>query len=386
MNDKTSIKLGNPVVIAQSEPLPKDQDNWGPFQFPAIERMADGRLHAEYHIRKDSAKAYGMSKGHAVSADEGKTWSPIDENQTVGGILLKNGDRLRLKYLPAVDASNLILPEPEDIVPCYANTNRVYLADSFSVESNMWSMERLAVGTDEWKLELKEIAIPMATRYIGEGVLPSNMFWRLRIEPSGRVWAIAYPYRLTGKKPTRVHPLFCVSDDNGVTFKYLSEIPYMPIPEFDAMYDKRGGFSEPDVTFMPDGSVLCLLRITDGYGIGPSYICHSHDGGVSWTKPEIFDDKGVWPTLLTLKCGVTLAAYGRPGLHLRATRDKAGIVWEDRIDVVTPSDYQTDTCSYADLIALDDRTAYIIYSDFNYPNPDGVPVKSILGRKIEIVG
>jgi len=44
-----------------------------------------------------------------------------------------------------------------------------------------------------------------------------------------------------------------------------------------------------------------------------------------------------------------------------------------------------DSCSYTDMIALDECTALLIYSDFNYPDENGIPRKSILTRKIHIL-
>ena len=93
----------------------------------------------------------------------------------------------------------------------------------------------------------------------------------------------------------------------------------------------------------------------------------SLDGGQSWSHPRVFDDRGVWPRMLTLANGITLASYGRPGLFVRATADPAGLEWEQRVVVVEPAERRQDTCSYSALLALDDRTALLAYSDFRYP-------------------
>ena len=115
------------------------------------------------------------------------------------------------------------------------------------------------------------------------------------------------------------------------------------------------------------------------------YWSRSTDEGRTWSDPEVFDNLGVWPAIITLNNGVTLTTYGRPGIYLRATADLSGIEWEDRYEIMAPdASGLTNTCAYTDLIALDDNTAYLIYSDFYYPDDEGKKRKTILGRKITV--
>ena len=147
----------------------------------------------------------------------------------------------------------------------------------------------------------------------------------------------------------------------------------------DPSWDKRDGFSENNLAFLANGSLMCFLRTTDGNGVGPMYAAYSQDGGISWSRPQVFDDRGVWPAVVDLGCGTTLAAYGRPGLFVRATHDPIGQTWGERVTVVEPGVLGKDTCSYSDLLALDDHSAIIAYSHFGFPGPDGMAHKSILG-------
>ncbi len=375
-----SLEIGLPVLIAQTAP---DVRGWGYYQFPEIEKTAAGSLHVRYHVRPDSAHAYGLAKGHAFSADNGLTWTAGGQEPSDAGLLLPNGDRLRIKHLPAINASQIDLPgAPIDQIQSYSALVRIYDATGFPPETKGWPLERLAAGSADWVLDIKPIEYPGEIRHIVEGVLPMHMFWRLRLAPDHTIWGIAYTFVNSGRNPIRCQPLFFTSRDNGRTFQFLSTITYQPLPEIDRQYSLRGGFGEPDVAFLPDGSIFCLLRTTDGHGIGPLYGCRSRDGGKTWSRPAFFDGLGVWPTLLTLKNGVTLVSYGRPGLYLRATGSPAADRWDERVTIVTPLDYQTDTCSYSDMVAIADDSVFLVYSDFNYPNPAGVPVKSILGRKI----
>jgi len=88
--------------------------------------------------------------------------------------------------------------------------------------------------------------------------------------------------------------------------------------------------------------------------------------------------------LLTLGCGVTLAAYGRPGLFVRATNDPSAKTWGPRAAVVDPAPDGPDTCAYSCLLPVDGRTALIAYSDFRHIGEDDQMHKSIKVREIAI--
>ena len=141
------------------------------------------------------------------------------------------------------------------------------------------------------------------------------------------------------------------------------------------------GFSEADMEFLPDGSMVCVMRTTAVADLVSSYISYSNDGGANWSTPEIFDDRGVFFRTLTLKNGVLVASYGRPNVYLRVTLD--GHNWEERIDVTGDGDW-VNSCGYTSIIPLSDDTFYLMYSCFRYPNPQGVPVKTILGRTVTV--
>ena len=174
------------------------------------------------------------------------------------------------------------------------------------------------------------------------------------------------------------------STDYGRSWDLHSTIPYEGDPQADAAWDERDGFSENNLAFPADGSLICFLRTTDGNGIGPMYATRSTDGGATWSRPHQFDDLGVWPAVVELGCGATLIAYGRPGLYLRATQDPGGQTWSDRVTVVAPGEVGRDTCSYSDLLALDDHKAIIAYSDFAVTGADGLPHKSIMVRTVSV--
>ena len=114
-------------------------------------------------------------------------------------------------------------------------------------------------------------------------------------------------------------------------------------------------------------------------------------GAYAGLKGWLFDDVGVWPILTKLGNGTVLASYGRPGLYVRTLSAQAIAEerfepehWGEPVPVVPPGALQTETCSYSDLSAIDDDTAMIAYSDFNVPDDEGQPRKSIMVREVSI--
>jgi len=379
-----TITLGDPILVAQG---PADVRHWGPWQFPCIERLADGGLHVVYHLEADAYSAYGLPKGHAVSYDNGRSWQAIPDEPATGGLLLPNGDRLRTVTLRSRPVSDLILPEPLGVHKgTYGSTYAIYWPEDLTADlRDGWRFQRLPVGSNDWVDEIATVRFPGEVRWAGDGMFTFPWVWRLRLGPDGALWGLNYgfyaPNHVLADK-WYVHLLRSV--DHGHTWDLHSVIAYQPNPLADPDWDKRDGFSEHNLAFLANGSLISFLRTTDGNGVGPMYVAYSLDGGLSWNRPQIFDDRGVWPAVVDLRCGTSLVAYGRPGLFVRATDDPTGHAWGERVTVVEPGRLSKDTCSYSDLLALDDHTAIIAYSNFNFPGSDELLHKSILVRTIAV--
>jgi hypothetical protein len=389
---KVKLEFDEPVVVAQAEPSEK---RWGHYQFCEIFRLGSGDIYLRYHNTADSATTYGSGKVHAVSNDEGETFVHVKEAPLDSGIPLPNGDRIRQILLPALDPKTLKLPEPVTKFISYNLEFLVFNAAEIPKEYSGYTIERLAKGDSQWRRETKYVTVPHLARLLYEDRFPLLYFERMALTPDGRVLVYTFHIMLTGNKGSDLQAVFYESRDCGKTFSFLSAIPYKTqkvLPKYDPYYEKHGGFTEPGIAFMPDGSLICLLRTENGYKVGtaPQYICRSTDGGKSWSDADFFDSLGVWPDLVTLKNGVTLACYGRPGFFVRATSDPSGRVWDDRTTVIEPElaadgSEIRNTCGYGGLLALGDDTALLTYSHFKWPNPDGIPVKTILVRKVRAV-
>ena len=155
--------------------------------------------------------------------------------------------------------------------------------------------------------------------------------------PDGVLWAPLISASVGLNPKNGAYSPYCgvcllASEDSGHHWQLRSWINYIPDNEEYENAFLCSGYCEPDLEWMPDGSMLLLMRVT-GVFLGdkewaPSYLSRSVDGGNSWSKPVRFDDIGVLPRMCRLGKDLTLAIYGRPGIYLRATKDPAGLCWE----------------------------------------------------------
>ena len=88
------------------------------------------------------------------------------------------------------------------------------------------------------------------------------------------------------------------------------------------------------------------------------------------------------PRLLSLENGVTVLSFGRPGVHLLFTRD--GAKWEGLHTLIAEKKRQTRTSGYTGLIAVGPDRFLIAYDQFDYPNEEGQPRKTILVREVQV--
>ena len=398
MKNKFQIILGEPVVVARRPEVTEEigMANWGYYQFPKIEKVDNDRLYLHYHVDKDKTEAYGADTDHHfLSSDNGQTWTQCKRDEGyINGCQLPDGSYIR-KHMPRpLKATEVELPaEPDAIHTANCNGDTLlpfYAEEHFDAALNEIGTARKYPG-EEWTVEMKPISIPGGARCVIDGYFPYRWIEVLRVAPDGRVWGVAYPPYLdneyNGKPGTKV--TFIVSDDNGQTFHYLSHIPFQPDPDYEEAYAKHqppiSAFSEADIEFLPNGTIVCVMRSQDFEVEMPCYISYSYDNGETWTKPQIFDVHGVSPSLLRLKCGVTLATYGRPGVYLRATDDPEAKEWQDPITIVEPDPSgNVVTCSNNTFVALDDHTAIMTYTMFYYPDEKGEPHKTVLCRTITI--
>lgn len=403
MKKNFNLVIDEPVAVTYG----KVGDNaWGHVQFPAIFNTINHKLLVAWEYCNDTIE-YKGNVYSAVSDDGGTSWRAPDSADKISYPKMKNGKCfagfLRKGAYP-VDYF-------EKYTPAYTSEacGKRYFAQDIKEmqDKTVYGIESDPVSGEEtlFTCKINWPYMPIGVTNSGM-VCPATMVFSLSqrcglLMSGEKMYFSLYTHGFNSDATSKEDALlphmdkYCVyifeSCDCGRTWNYLSQIPTNE--EVMKQNPYAEGFCEPMMARLPDGSISILLRTGNN---NPSFIARSTDDCKTWSKPTIFDSNGVLPQILTLESGVTLASYGRPILKIRATSDPSGIEWEKPI--ILPLTESTDpkesekpwgkrqqSCFYTGLLAASENTAFLVYSDFHYPNPDGVQVKSILVRKIKVV-
>lgn len=389
MGDFT-LEFGDPVVVAQGE---VGDNAWGHFQFPRLMYTQDGYIRASWAYGTDTIE-YKGSSGRMISTDGGQSWvssagysivsseNLMPNGKYFAGFVGKGAHKVDYldNYTPAFTWDDYKLFFAEDLPE---NEDTLVYATEYDPETGETSRFLVTVN---W---------PYApiVQYPGKMVYPMTQTFSLSGRSVITIDNVLYYCLYTSgfdstaaSREEAVSP-YCEfssvylfkSTDCGRTWDFLSQL------STDGLLGNfTEGLNEPEMTVMPDGSIIMLMRSGSR---SPCYITRSTDLCQTWSDPVEFDTIGVFPQLLTLDCGVTLATYGRPNMKLRATSDPTGLTWKPpmNLDSLLAGGMEDTSCYYTDLLALDEYTALWIYSDFMYPNENGTPVKSIITRTITVI-
>ena len=171
------IELDKPVTVAMAPP---EIHSWGPYQFPGLARLPDGRIQVSFHVEADSAKAYGLPPARALSADEGHSWTLLPREEANTGTTiswgspplgLPNGDVLTVKQLSSRPVTGLKLPEkPLATFPSYEVTHAYYRVEDLPRACSAgWPLYRLRAGEAQPKEEQALVRVPGEVRCVTEG-------------------------------------------------------------------------------------------------------------------------------------------------------------------------------------------------------------------------
>ena len=404
------LEIGEPVLVTQGA---VGDRAWGHYNFPSIKFTDKGHILVGWQYSADDIDYQSAPEDvlvNMISEDEGKTFRPpcaadgLSRNHAYASrtkfVRMKNGkDFIGFQIKGAYPAEYI-----NKYTPAYKGRikNYYFVEDIAETEdTTVYAIQRDPV-TGEEETFACDVRWPYSVlqQFVHRGLLfPHTMTFALHgcntlVDINGDLYIVVYACGPDSEAKTREEAIHKYMDysgcyvfksaDCGHTWEYVSQV----LVDDDTFSDAKGfeGLDEPHMKVMPDGSVAMLMRTGSTH---PSYITHSTDLCKTWSKPQIFDDCGVLPCLLPLKCGVTLASYGRPVLKVRATVDPAGMVWEDPIQIplhgMHKENHMDRSCFYTQMVALDDKRALVVFADSQYPNEDGEPTKAICVREIRVV-
>jgi hypothetical protein len=380
------ITLSDPILVAEG---PAGETRWGRYQFPTFGRIGN-RIALTFHVAEDSARAYGQigeQPNRGLSSDGGRTWSLVRATEPTDGLLLPNGDHIRIgipEVTPkSIPVGELTLPAPVGtLIGTYGQLPYTYYRhDELPLILQGVPLSRRPAGSDRWVEERARLDDPAMQRYTIQEVFPVVWWGDVHLTTDGSLLAIVYPCSAEGE-------VACYrSRDFARSWQPQGRILYRPDLKADPLAAGRTwGFTEPGTVILRDGSLLAALRTTDGLGVGPMYLTRSKDLGRSWPAPHVMSPTGVMPRLLQLGNGVIVLSSGRPGVDLRFSFDHRGETWTEPHALVplTSDDVQADSCGYTSLIALDDDSFLVAYSWFKRPGTDGQTHKAVLVRRVTV--
>lgn len=129
------------------------------------------------------------------------------------------------------------------------------------------------------------------------------------------------------------------SEDGGYTWRYFSTIAGPD--ESLASQDGYEGPNEVGMIKLADGDLMAVFRVGSGKGwhLRRAY---SHDGGRTWTKPDVLPAWSVSPELKRIENGMIVLSTGRPGIRLWLSTDPRATTWQDIDIVANHSHWTTD--------------------------------------------
>ena len=410
-NGAFDLLVSEPTVIFQAE---EGVQGWGRHQFPNIGYTLDGRIRVSWHDGEDKVGAKHNTTYRFVSEDGGKTWIPGTPADAVRpGLPMKNGKELMGfaskgtsyafnfdKYTPVVSGEE------------FTHGAKLYLLSDIYDDPAMrdaWVFGIVEKDPKTGETETVEAKVHWPWGVVGcyEGGATYTVSGKIAqdgkrffVASDGTLYTVFYTVALDSSAPTLEEAYNGLYTYDSVFVLYSQDCgrnwyvakQFLPTEETKAMsvpYQQRyqsgyEGFGEPYLIETPAGGFFILLRS----GTNRTMFYSTSPDGKSWTDPVPFDGMGVLPQILTLDCGVTLASYGRPTLRVRATSDPTCATWQDPVIVpisYTGLDFFNASCFYTGMLPLSSNTAMLVYSDFQYPNENGVGVRSILTRTVRVV-
>lgn len=409
-----------------------DIRKWGVYAIPRMWRVPTGELVIRFNGEEDSTDIENKQKVpnlFFVSYDDGETWHHDKDGEKKYSVsVISNVGR---PYAKLKDGSLIALMSKENCLPI-ENTPffaefpipqgetmvRVYNYSDISENSKGFYILRYnscGEKTDKYESILD---FPERKTLVNAYARTENgKYKKIPEYMQSYIWDSPYVWGITelddgvligitsGQNPELSYRycgnLYLVeSTDNGKIWKKRGIIA----DGREMQYGYGGDGFESTLTVAKNGDILCAMRMD--LSIDPdvekpvcdTMVAISHDKGYSWDTPFSVSDSSVTPQIFTLKNGIIILVYGRPGVHFKYSSDN-GKTWSKSYSIIgktfeeerktgrSDADIKYfDTTSYSNVFLeeISDDTVIVCYNDMKYPDINGVNTKACFVRKITL--
>lgn len=336
------INAVHEIVFEGSRPF-------GYFGWPTVAKLPDGTL---------AAAASGFRSSHICPFGRTVLWTSADEGRSWSGPVIVNDSPVDDR-----DAGLCALPDGSLLVTHFGSDTRIY----YPAGAAMPDCADFRPVLDSWEDDI-------VSRHIGSFLrrrMPDGRFGkRIPVAASsphgpsllpdgsliyiGTRFGVSKPDGTLEFKMDRFGGSGVVvlrSADDGDNWDELAEIPN-PLP--------GTRFCEPHALGLPDGRILCQLRL-EGEEYFSVWQSESADGGRTWS-PAARIAAGSPPHLLLHSSGMLVSSYGcrRDGCGQRVMLSSdGGRSWET--DYILRDDGPTGDLGYPSTVELSDGSLFTVY-------------------------
>ncbi len=328
MADPIQLRVEAPEIIDQATPDRADDDfDAGVRGYPHAARFSDGTLYAHFYVSPWLNRQ--TRPVNCISLDDGRTWSPpraMPIGPASEPLVLEDDTLLYFNELrvedPHLIVGNRCETQDRGATFCEGRVGAVFqLPDEISID--------LESPRSYWG-QCEQFVYQYG--FLREG----ETAWTLLGAHCNGAWCRLMLFR---------------SADGAHTFHYVSTIGGATDPG-------HGGFTEPTMARMTDGSLLVVAR-TEYPGDEWRYLAsfRSSDDGVTWEEdgvpagvPPVYRIRSqrplrnegkthsnagnVSPSLVCLENGTAVLAFGRPGQKVAFSADGVGRLWTNTLRIV----------------------------------------------------
>jgi hypothetical protein len=375
MSGPVQLSVGIPVVVSQADPGLAAAENGDRFDvgvrgYPHAARFSDGTLYTHFYVspwlNRDTRPV------NCVSVDGGRSWSaerimpvgPASEPLVLADDTLVYFNELRLDGPRMISATRCETRDQGASFREYSNGAVFHLPEEI------------------------RIAPDSPCSYWGQCRQFVYQYGFLR--EGGTIWTLVGAH-CVGTDWCRLM-LLC-STDGASTFHYVSTVGGMGDPG-------HGGYSEPTICRMTDGSMQVVARIEYSPDDWRSLVSfRSTDNGETWTRegvppgvPPVYRIRSqrplrntgkthasagnVSPAMTLLDNGIAILAFGRPGQKLAFSADGTGRLWTDTLRIVPEESLfgrNDQTCGMSGVVPIDSNRFLIVYHVQEYESEGGHP-------------